>query len=122
MKKLILIGNLTSNAEQKVIGSGKTVTSFSLAINERTGNNNSTLFIKCSTWREMGNVIQYLKKGTKLSVIGDLSVRKYQDNQGIEKTSVECLFNEFEILNWVKNESKTNENQGPFVSDIPDPF
>ena len=75
MNKLILIGNLTSSPELKGTPSGKQVCSFGLAVNDRKGGEDTTMFFRVSVWGKLGEMCQtYLAKGKKVFVDFALAV------------------------------------------------
>lgn len=76
--KVIVVGRLTRDPEQKTIGSGSSVTECGLAINEsyktKDGESKeSTCFIDVSVWGKQGdNCAVYLSKGSQVLVEGRL--------------------------------------------------
>lgn len=41
--------------------------------------------------------MQYLHKGDKITVVGDLSLRPYKDKNGVERTAVQISIGELEL-------------------------
>lgn len=77
MKNLTIAGRLTKDATTREAGSDK-VTGFSVAVDDRTGKDKSTLFFECSIWGKRGETLaQYLTKGSSVTVSGDLGTREY---------------------------------------------
>lgn len=98
MNKLIIIGNLTADPEMRTTLSGKTVTNFTVAVS-RKGDKDKTDFFCCAAWNKTGEVCgQYLGKGKKVCVVGEVSARAYTDKQGEAKASLEVLVAEAEFL------------------------
>ena len=95
LNKITLSGNLGADAELRYTKSGNPVVSFSLAVNERTPNGDGT-------WGEYTNwpdcvmfgkraeaLAPWLRKGTKISLIGRIHTRSYQkDGQSIKRWEV----------------------------------
>jgi single-strand DNA-binding protein len=106
MNRLIIIGNLTRDPEKRVLQSGETVTSFTVAVNNRrrrqsdTANGqDDTTFFRVSAWRELGeNCAKYLAKGRKVAVVGPVNARTYVANDGTTRVSLEVNANEVEFL------------------------
>lgn len=94
----ILIGNLTADAEVFVTSTGKTRTSFTVAVNEkyyRDGEEQeATYFIRCVAWNKLGENASSLKKGDRVIVLGKQVTRSYEDNSGNKKyiTEVQAIF------------------------------
>lgn len=73
-------GRVGQDPETKADGKLKT---FGLAVNNYGGANNPevTMWIQVNLWQERGKVAQYIKKGMKLTVTGELNVREYEGKQ-----------------------------------------
>jgi len=78
MNQCNFIGTLGKDAEVKTLESGKTVINFSIAVNEGYGENKSTMWIDCAKWGEKTTVAQFLKKGSKVAVSGNVGLRKWE--------------------------------------------
>lgn len=78
MKTLTIAGRVTKDAATRDAGDNR-VTSFSVAVDDRSGGEKKTLFFDCSFWGKRGEgVAQYLTKGTPVTVSGDLGTRDYE--------------------------------------------
>ena len=98
MNKLLIIGNLTADPEMRTTPNGKTVTNFTVAVS-RKGDKDKTDFFRCAAWGKTGEVCgQYLSKGKKVCVVGEVSARAYTDKQGEAKASLEVFVTEVEFL------------------------
>lgn len=98
MNKLIIIGNLTRDPESRTTQSGKTVCSFTVAVNRR-GSDNTADFFRVSAWSQLGeNCQRYLAKGRKVAVSGRVSVSTYQANDGTTKANIEVMAEDVEFL------------------------
>ena len=99
MNKIILIGNLTRDPESRTTPSGHTVCNFDIAVNERRGGQDNTLYFRIAAWDKTGESCQrYLSKGRKVFVAGPLSARTYQANDGTTRVSLEVNANDVEFL------------------------
>lgn len=79
MKALTIAGRLTKDAETRDVGSDR-VTSFSVAVDDRTSKAKSTLFFECSMWGKRGDALQpHLTKGSSVTVSGDFGTREHND-------------------------------------------
>lgn len=77
MKNITIAGNLGRDAELRNAGSSQ-VLGFAVAVEQRDGQNKSTIWFDCSLWGKRGEVLaQYLTKGTKVAVSGDLGMREH---------------------------------------------
>ena len=99
MNKIILIGNLTRDPESRTTPSGHTVCNFDIAVNDRRGGQDHTMYFRISAWDRTGESCQrYLSKGRKVFVAGPLSARTYQANDGTPRVSLEVTATDVEFL------------------------
>lgn len=104
LNQVTLIGNLGRDPEVRVTPNGMSVASLALATVESRKNasgqyedetewNRVTVFGKTAEF--IGN---YAKKGSKLSIVGRLRTRKWQDKEGKDQYTTEILANDAQIL------------------------
>lgn len=85
VNKVILIGNLTRDPEITQVNATTDVARFSLAVNESYKKPDGTMvdnttFIDCEAWSGLAKVAgNYLKKGSKIYVEGNIRVDQWQD-------------------------------------------
>lgn len=83
MNRVFLVGNLTNDPIAKQTSTGKSMSSFSVAINERMNSQNRTMFIPCKAWDRRADFINaYLKKGDMVVIDGKLDRRSYVNKEG----------------------------------------
>ena len=116
MNKLTIIGNLTADPELRTTQSGVNVCSFTVAVNRRRTQQNQNPeadFFRVSAWRELGvNCSKFLQKGRKVCVIGPVSVRTYQRNDGGAGASMEVQAQDVEFLSPKASEIMDQIEQG----------
>lgn len=101
MNKLTIIGNLTRDPELRTTATGLSVCSFTVAVNRKkaAGQNPETDYFSVSAWRERGETCaKYLSKGKKVCVIGPVSVRTYQTQNGETRAQMEVTADDVEFL------------------------
>ena len=101
MNKMILIGNLANDPVQEETSSGVKVTRFTLAVSRRFPVNGEkvTDFFRISAWRGLSDsCYQYLAKGKKAAVIGELQARTYENREGKTVMSLDVSADEVEFL------------------------
>lgn len=70
---------LGKDSETRYTAAGKAVTGFSAAIDSGFGDNKKTIWLDCSIWGERGEKLaQYLVKGSKHMIQGELGTREYE--------------------------------------------
>lgn len=113
MNKFIATGNLTRDPEHSETNSGISVCRFTIAVRrKKTGNEEpQTDFFNCSAWRGLAETIsKYCKKGNKVSVVGQIQMRQYEDREGAKRTAVDVIVDEIEFLSPKSNdEAKPQE-------------
>ena len=102
VNKVILVGNLGKDPEARTMGSGGEVVNLSVATSDswkdRDGNRQErTEWHRVVIFNEnLGRVAkQYLRKGSKVYLEGELQTRKWQDNSGQDKYSTEVVLQKF---------------------------
>jgi single-strand DNA-binding protein len=103
VNKVILIGNLGRDPEVRRTQDGRPVVNFTLATSETWRDKNTGERREKTEWHRI--VIfseglcrvaeQYLKKGSKIYLEGQLQTRKWQDQQGQEKYTTEVVLQGF---------------------------
>ncbi|NNM99514.1 MAG: single-stranded DNA-binding protein [Candidatus Eremiobacteraeota bacterium] len=96
--RVILVGNLTRDPEQRALQGGKSVTKFSLAVNNPR-NKEEVTFVDIVAWDRLGETCNtYLKKGSNCLVEGRLVVRSYDDKDGVKRKAVEVVIDNMQML------------------------
>ncbi len=103
VNKVILIGNLGRDPEVRRLNSGESVVSLNLATTESWRDKASGERKDRTEWHRvvifnenLGRVAeQYLKKGSKVYIEGQLQTRKWQDKEGAEKYTTEVVLQRF---------------------------
>jgi single-strand DNA-binding protein len=101
MNKVFVIGRLTRDPEIRTTSTGKKVASFSIAVNEGKDPNGQerVQFFDLSAWDKLAEIIElYVKKGTKVAVIGSLQNRQWDKPDGTKGRATEITCKELEIL------------------------
>jgi single-strand DNA-binding protein len=103
VNKVILIGNLGRDPEVRRLNSGEPVVNLRVATTESWRDKASGERKEKTEWHSV--VIfneglariaeQYLKKGSKVYIEGQLQTRKYNDQQGAEKYSTEIVLQRY---------------------------
>jgi single-strand DNA-binding protein len=96
INKVLLIGNLGADPEMRSTANGDAICNLRLATNEswkdkHTGEQReSTEWHTVVLYRKLAEIAErYLKKGARIYIEGRVRYRKWQDKNGIERTSTE---------------------------------
>ncbi len=102
LNKVILIGNLTKDAEIYTTSGGIRLTRFSIAVTRDYADSNGdkqTDFFNCTAWRGLAEaIVKYVRKGDRIAIVGELQNRSYEDKAGVKRTVTEILVQEVEFL------------------------
>lgn len=119
INQVILMGRLTRDPEQRTTASGKSVTSFSLAV-DRMGQDDQADFFDITAWEKTGDLVaQYLSKGRRCLVQGRLRQDSWDDKEtGKKRSRVEVTASDVTFLDSPKdgqgdggNAPRTQSNQ-----------
>lgn len=110
MNKVILTGHMTKDCELRYTESQKAVATFTIAVNDRYGENQHTSFFNCVVWGASAeNLNKYTSKGSKLLIEGRLQQRSYENIQGKKIYVIEVICNQIEYLNRKQENNQVNE-------------
>lgn len=87
INQVILLGRLTRDPETRTTSSGKSVTSFSIAV-DRQSQDDQADFFDVTAWEKLGELVsQYLSKGRRVLVQGRLRQDSWDDKETGKKRS-----------------------------------
>ena len=122
INKVILVGNLGQDPEVKYTAGGAAVTTLSLATSDswkdkETGTDQErTEWHRVVLWRRLAEIAgEYLKKGSKIYVEGQLQTRKWEQD-GQTRYTTEIVAREMQFLD--SKGSREGSNVG--ASDMPE--
>ena len=103
INKVILIGNLGADPEVRMSQDGKKIANMRLATTESWKDRSSGERRERTEWHRVvcfsdglsGIIEQYVKKGSKIYVEGQLRTRKWQDQSGQDKYTTEIVLDGF---------------------------
>lgn len=98
MNKVIIVGRLTRDPEVRYTQSGKTVASFSVAVDSGFGENKKADFIPVVAWDKLGEIVgNNLGKGRRVLVEGRLQIRDYEKD-GQKRRQADVVAQNIEFL------------------------
>ncbi|MFO1106200.1 MAG: single-stranded DNA-binding protein [Amaricoccus sp.] len=103
VNKVILIGNLGQDPEVRTFGNGGKVCNLRIATSETWRDKNSGERKERTEWHSVAiyneNLVrvaeQYLRKGSKVYLEGQLETRKWQDQSGQDRYTTEVVLRQF---------------------------
>lgn len=98
LNQINIIGNVTREPETRNVGSG-TVTQFSVAVNEGSGERKKTTFFDCDAWdQKSAFVSQYVGKGALVFVSGRVVIDEYTGTDGQKRKSFKIRAYDVQLL------------------------
>ena len=99
INQVILMGRLTRDPEQRTTTSGRTVVSFSIAVDRETQDDQADFF-DVTAWEKLGElVMQYLSKGRRVLVQGRLRQDSWEDKEtGKRRSRIEVVASDVTFL------------------------
>jgi len=136
MNKVFLTGNLGKDPEAKTLESGVMVANFTMATQEfykdREGKRvTKTQWHNIVLWRGLAETAsKYLKKGAKVTIVGSIQTRSWDDKEGQKRYITEIVGSEMEMVGSPKEPSNEEmptpedyKNTAPDISEKDDlPF
>lgn len=98
INSVVLMGRLTADPELRTTTTGKSVCSFSIAVDRsfvRAGEERQADFINIVAWEQTANFIcRYFRKGSMIALTGSIQTRRYEDKTGAKRTAFEVIARE----------------------------
>lgn len=95
LNRIVLMGRLTAVPELKTTNTGKSVTSFRIAVDRnyvKTGEDRKADFFNIVCWNNTAEfVCRYFTKGSLIALEGKLQSRTYQTNDGANRYVTEIV-------------------------------
>lgn len=105
VNKVILVGNCGRDPEIRYLPSGQAVANVSIATSTRRKDKNTGESIESTEWHRVTFYDRlaeiaggYVRKGKPLYVEGRLKYGKYTDKDGVEKSTVDIIATELQLL------------------------
>ncbi len=110
VNRVVLVGRLTRDPLVKKTQTGKSVVSYTVAVNRRLSQQEQADFINCVSWERTADFLgQYAKKGALVSVEGRITSRSYDDATGKRVYVTEVVTDNVQLL----ESRNTTESRGP---------
>ena len=120
LNHITIMGRLTRDPEIRYTQSQTPVTSFTLAVDRdfggRDGGEKQTDFIDCVAWNKQAEfVAQWFSKGMMAIVVGRIQSRKWQDQNGNNRTAIEINCEEVSFGETKKNRENSSRQTSDFI-------
>jgi len=102
--RVVIVGNLGRDPEMRYSQNGTPITNFTVAVNRRKrspdgSQQDETDWYRVTFFRQQAEwAAEWLKKGSKVLVDGQLQISRFTGQDGVERTSVEVMGDNFQNL------------------------
>jgi len=126
INKVILVGNLGQDPEVKFTAGGAAVTTLSIATSDSWKDKDSgmdkerTEWHRVVLWRRLAEIAgEYLKKGSKVYIEGQLQTRKWEQ-EGQTRYTTEIIARDIQFLD-SRGSANTSSQEGATTNEEPAP-
>ena len=123
LNRIVLMGRLTAVPELKTTNTGKSVTSFRIAVDRnyvKEGEERKADFFNVVAWRQTAAFIcKYFHKGDGISLVGNLQSRQYEAKDGSNRYVVEVVAENVEFP--LSKKSDNNYSQNTYTPPVQTP-
>ena len=127
VNKVILLGNLGRDPEIRSMQSGSKMASFSIATSKRWKDKNTQEQKEKTSWHNivvfgdgLVNIVEnYVKKGSKIYVEGELQTRKWADQDGNDRYTTEVILQGYNSNLTLLDSRNNNTNQSSETTQEP---
>jgi single-strand DNA-binding protein len=127
-QQCLIMGNLGKDPEMRYTASGKAVTTFNVAVNHRNQEDgewkDKTTWFRVTCWDRLAETTnQYLKKGSKVFVVGRIDISTWADKQsGEARGQLELTAREVKFLSGKEDGGEASSPTAPAHSEEDIPF
>jgi single-strand DNA-binding protein len=119
INKVILVGNLGNDPETKYSASGSAITNLSVATSESWKDKQTGEPVEKTEWHRvvgfnrLAEIMgEYLRKGSKVYIEGQLQTRKWQDKEGSDRYTTEIVARDMQMLDSRADQGVQQPRQG----------
>lgn len=113
LNKVILVGRMTKDPELKQTPNGRSVSSFTVAVNRnfQKDTEQTADFINCVAWRQTAEFLaNYFRKGSSICVVGSIQTRSFTTQNGEKRYATEVVADE---IRFVDSKGEGNASTAP---------
>ena len=115
LNNLSILGRVTKPLELRYLQNGTAVLNFDIANSMKVKDNEVTTFLRCVCYGRSAEVInQFVSKGDRVLLQGELRQNSYQDSSGATKTYHYLQVNSFDFIE-SKNKEQAQAQQAPQI-------
>ena len=118
MNQITIVGNVGSDPEISTSTNGIKMAKYSIAVTKKIKDEKKTTWFRIIQFRYSAEFAEnYIKKGMKILIVGEIEIDEYTDKNGIKQKSIQIIGEKCEIMSSLErdsnreSESVSNKNQ-----------
>lgn len=113
LNNVTLMGRICGEVELRTTTSGKSVATFTIAVDRPYSKNKEADFPKIVAWENTADfVAKYFSKGSMIALRGEIQTRNFEDKNGNKRTATEVVAREVSFCGG-KNEGNNSNASAP---------
>ncbi len=117
-QQTIIVGNVGKDPQTRSMPNGNAVANFSVATSEKWKDKQSGENKEHTEWhqvavfgRQAENVAEYVRKGSKVMVVGRLRTEKWQDKEGNDRYTTKLIADRVQFLSFQNDEDSGRQEE-----------
>lgn len=112
------IGRVGHDGEFRVTTSGKSVLSFSVAVDSGFGQQKKTTWARVTVWGNRAeSLAQYVLKGNQIGVTGDVSLNEFTTKEGVKQYNLDVNASDVTLIKSANSADKAQPTPMPYEDD-----
>lgn len=118
MNQITIVGNVGSDPEISTSTNGIKSAKYSIAVTKKNKDEKKTTWFRIIQFRYSAEFAEnYIKKGMKILIVGEIEIDEYTDKNGIKQKSIQIIGEKCEIMSSLErdsnrdSESQSNKNE-----------
>jgi len=112
MNQITIVGNVGSDPEVSTSTNGIKTAKYSIAVTKKTKDEKKTTWFRIIQFRYSAEFAEnYIKKGMKILIVGEIEIDEYTDKNGIKQKSIQIIGEKCEIMSSNDRESEFESNK-----------
>lgn len=109
MNQITIVGNVGSDPEISTSTNGIKIAKYSIAVTKKSKDEKKTTWFRIIQFRYSAEFAEnYIKKGMKILIVGEIEIDEYIDKDGNKQKSIQIIGDKCEIMS---NNEKQSDNE-----------
>jgi single-strand DNA-binding protein len=122
MNQITIVGNVGSDPEISTSTNGIKSAKYSIAVTKKIKDEKKTTWFRIIQFRYSAEFAEnYIKKGMKILIVGEIEIDEYTDKNGIKQKSIQIIGEKCEIMSSLERDSN-RESESVSNKNEPEPI